>query len=178
MYFFELSVFWHFFGYFSSNAIHFLVVNKKIVSYFEKFKWVVVSYDWRIWWVVSCKSVFYRKGLRVFRQGLSLNKQPYMKWSLSLKAPNIGIIFSSYTLTYRVTTVYWPAKINKSQIYLFQLELWDSGETATRKYNHILPVLLWTFLSLMFTQVIYLSLLSLGGEAEHLSFCLRFLIHG
>jgi len=40
----------------------------------------------------------------------------------------------------RVTTVYWPAKINKSQIYLFQLELWDSGETATRKYNHILPV--------------------------------------
>ena len=139
-------------------------------------QWVVVSYDWRIWWVVSCKSVFYRKGLR---QGLSLNKKPYMK------ASNIGIIFSSYTLTSnillhicRVTTVYWPAKINKSQIYLFQLELWDSGETATRKYNHILPVLLWTFLSLMFTQLIYLSLLSLGGEAEHLSFCLRFLIHG
>ena len=114
-----------------------------------------------------------------------INSPKYMKWSLSLKAPNIGIIFSSYTLTSnillhicRVTTVYWPAKINKSQIYLFQLELWDSGETATRKYNHILPVLLWTFLSLMFTQVIYLSLLSLGGEAEHLSFCLRFLIHG
>ena len=59
----------------------------------------------------------------------------------------------------RVTTVYWPAKINKSQIYLFQLELWDSGETATRKYNHILPVLLWTFLSLMFTQVPYLILI-------------------
>ena len=37
MYFFELSAFWHLFGYFSSNAIHFLVVNKKIVSYFEKF---------------------------------------------------------------------------------------------------------------------------------------------
>ena len=37
MYFFELSVFWHLFGYFSSNAIHFLVVNKKIVSYFENF---------------------------------------------------------------------------------------------------------------------------------------------
>ena len=107
-------------------------------------------------------------GLRVFRQGLSLNKQPYMKWSLSLKAPKIGIIFSSYTLIpnillhiCRVTTVYWPAKINKSQIYLFQLELWDSGETATRKYNHILPVLLWTFLSLMFTQVTYLCLVLL-----------------
>ena len=37
MYLFELSVFWHLFGYFSSNAIHFLVVNKKIVSYFENF---------------------------------------------------------------------------------------------------------------------------------------------
>ena len=44
-------------------------------------------------------------------------------------------------LFFRVTTVYWPAKIDKSQIYLFHLELWDSGETATRKYNHILPVL-------------------------------------
>ena len=37
MYFFELSDFWHLFGYFSSNTIHFLVVNKKIISYFEKF---------------------------------------------------------------------------------------------------------------------------------------------
>ena len=27
--FFELSAFWHLFGYFSSKAIHFLVVNKK-----------------------------------------------------------------------------------------------------------------------------------------------------
>ena len=114
------------------------------------------------------RAFFYRKGLRVFCRDLSLNKQPYMKWSLSLKAPNIGIIFSSYTLIpnillhiCRVTTVYWPAKINKSQIYLFQLELWDSGETATRKYNHILPVLLWTFLSLMFTQVTYLCLVLL-----------------
>ena len=30
-------MFWHLFGYFSSNAIHFLVVNKKINSYFENF---------------------------------------------------------------------------------------------------------------------------------------------
>ena len=37
MYFLKLSAFWHLFRYFSSNAIHFLVVNKKIVSYFEKF---------------------------------------------------------------------------------------------------------------------------------------------
>ena len=40
MYFFELSAFWHLFEkykYFNSNLIHFLVVNKKTVSYFEKF---------------------------------------------------------------------------------------------------------------------------------------------
>ena len=37
MHFFELSAFWHFFGYFSSNAIHFLVVNEKNVSYLENF---------------------------------------------------------------------------------------------------------------------------------------------
>ena len=36
-FFFELLAFWHLFGYFSSNAIHFLVGNKKTVSYFEKF---------------------------------------------------------------------------------------------------------------------------------------------
>ena len=34
---FWLLAFWQLFGYFSSNAIHFLVVNKKTVSYFEKF---------------------------------------------------------------------------------------------------------------------------------------------
>ena len=36
-FFFFLLAFWHLFGSFSSNAIHFLVVNKKTVSYFEKF---------------------------------------------------------------------------------------------------------------------------------------------
>lgn len=40
----------------------------------------------------------------------------------------------------RVTTIYWPAKINRSHIFLFQLDFWDSGETASKKYNHILPV--------------------------------------
>ena len=41
----------------------------------------------------------------------------------------------------RVTTVYWPAKI-RNQIHLFHLDLWDCGEAATKKYNHILPVIL------------------------------------
>ena len=50
----------------------------------------------------------------------------------------------------RVTTVYWPAKINRSHIFLFQLDFWDCGETASKKYNHILPV------SIFFIQKIVL----------------------
>jgi hypothetical protein len=38
----------------------------------------------------------------------------------------------------RVTSIYWPAKI-RTQLFLFQLDLWDCGEAATKKYNHILP---------------------------------------
>ena len=60
-FFCELSAFGHLFEYF----IHFLVVNKKNRFLFWKIQWVVVSYDWRIWWVVSYKSVSYRKGMRV-----------------------------------------------------------------------------------------------------------------
>ena len=41
----------------------------------------------------------------------------------------------------RVTNVYWPAKVaNEQRVLVFNLELWDSGEAATKKYNHILPV--------------------------------------
>ena len=39
----------------------------------------------------------------------------------------------------RVTTVYWPAKVD-DRLILFNLEFWDCGESATKKYNHILPV--------------------------------------
>ena len=39
----------------------------------------------------------------------------------------------------RVTTVYWPVKVN-GKLLLVNLELWDAGESATKKYNHILPV--------------------------------------
>ena len=66
MYLFELSVFWHLFGYFSSNAIHFLVFNKKIVSYFEKFNGLLfpmIQEFYRSFLI--CKSVSYRKGMRV-----------------------------------------------------------------------------------------------------------------
>ena len=39
----------------------------------------------------------------------------------------------------RATSIYWPAKV-QTQLVLFQLDLWDSGETASKKYGHILPV--------------------------------------
>jgi GTPase SAR1 family protein len=39
----------------------------------------------------------------------------------------------------RVTNVYWPTKI-QTQLVLFQLSLWDAGETAGKKYGHIQPV--------------------------------------
>ncbi len=50
-FFFELAAFSHHFentNVFISNAIHFLVVDGKTVSDFEKNQWVVVSYDCRI----------------------------------------------------------------------------------------------------------------------------------
>ena len=39
----------------------------------------------------------------------------------------------------RVTNVYWPTKI-QTQLVLFNLCLWDAGDTAGKKYGHILPV--------------------------------------
>ena len=39
----------------------------------------------------------------------------------------------------RATSIYWPAKV-QTQLVLFQLDLWDSGETLSKKYGHILPV--------------------------------------
>ncbi len=40
----------------------------------------------------------------------------------------------------RVTNVYWPTKIRGTQLVLFQLSLWDAGETAGKKYGHVQPV--------------------------------------
>lgn len=40
----------------------------------------------------------------------------------------------------RVTTAFWPAKVYRQQLTLFELDLWDAGETASKKYGHILPV--------------------------------------
>ncbi len=47
------------------NAIDFLVVTRNRFLFWN-IQWVVVSYDWKIWWVVSYNSVSYRKRMHVF----------------------------------------------------------------------------------------------------------------
>ncbi len=66
--FIKSSVFWHLFlkntKHFNENAINFLAVTRNCFLCW-KIQWVVVSYDWKIWWVVSYNSVSYRKRMRV-----------------------------------------------------------------------------------------------------------------
>ncbi|KAL5490826.1 hypothetical protein EMCRGX_G016013 [Ephydatia muelleri] len=43
------------------------------------------------------------------------------------------------TLGIQTTTIYWPAKIASSRkVIVLELELWDSGERAMNKFDHIL----------------------------------------
>jgi len=39
----------------------------------------------------------------------------------------------------RTTKIYWPARI-QNQLVLFELDLWDSGDSSSKKYGHIQPV--------------------------------------
>lgn len=44
------------------------------------------------------------------------------------------------TLGIEVTTVYWPAKARASgRPIMFQLQFWDCGDGAMRKFEHLLP---------------------------------------
>lgn len=39
------------------------------------------------------------------------------------------------------TLVYWPVKLKKSgKVLFFRLQLWDCGENALRRFDHLLPV--------------------------------------
>jgi len=38
----------------------------------------------------------------------------------------------------RVTTLYWPAKVQNSLIF-FKLDIWEAGEGAAKKYGHVFP---------------------------------------
>ena len=72
MYFFELSAFWHLFGYFISNAIHFLVVNRKSLLILKNSILMIEEFDGSFLIRVS---VSYRKGMLVM-QCVEMHRNP------------------------------------------------------------------------------------------------------
>ena len=41
----------------------------------------------------------------------------------------------------QTSTVYWPAKMaDIDKIVMFQLQFWDAGENALKKFDHVMPV--------------------------------------
>lgn len=43
------------------------------------------------------------------------------------------------------TMVYWPVKLKESgRVLFFRLQLWDCGENALRRFDHLLPVRIFT----------------------------------
>ena len=65
--------------------------------------------------------------------------------------------FLSCFFLHRVTDVYWPAKVTQQKIVLFRLSLWDSGESATKKYSHIIPVSVQSKLRVLSLSVYFLK---------------------
>lgn len=48
---------------------------------------------------------------------------------------------SSITEGIETTVVYWPVKLRESgRVLFFRLQLWDCGENALRRFDHLLPV--------------------------------------
>lgn len=41
----------------------------------------------------------------------------------------------------QTTVVFWPAKLQASdRVVMFRFEFWDCGESALKKFEHMLPV--------------------------------------
>ena len=41
----------------------------------------------------------------------------------------------------QTSVVYWPAKITTlDRVVMFKLHFWDAGESALKKFDHVLPV--------------------------------------
>lgn len=41
----------------------------------------------------------------------------------------------------QTTVVFWPAKLQASnRVVMFRFEFWDCGESALKKFDHMLPV--------------------------------------
>lgn len=60
------------------------------------------------------------------------------RWYTEIKVISTCIFYISGIQT---TTLYWPGKIKQlNRSVIFQLQLWDAGETALKKFDHILSV--------------------------------------
>lgn len=67
-------------------------------------------------------------------------------WILWVKLTCATARFSSNTTVLvgiETTVVYWPVKLRESgRVLFFRLQLWDCGENALRRFDHMLPVCL------------------------------------
>jgi hypothetical protein len=55
----------------------------------------------------------------------------HAEW-LTSRTPSSGI---------QTTVVFWPAKLQASErVVMFRFEFWDCGESALKKFDHMLPV--------------------------------------
>lgn len=67
--------------------------------------------------------------------------------SSSFPAPRPSAPLLCFTPTspgIQTTVVFWPAKLKTSgRVVMFRFEFWDCGESALRKFDHMLPVSGW-----------------------------------
>lgn len=63
------------------------------------------------------------------------------KTSVVARLAGLSIPSTHYETTgIETTIVYWPVKIKDTgQVLFFRLQLWDCGETALRRFDHLLP---------------------------------------
>uniref|UniRef100_A0A8C6SZU1 Ciliogenesis and planar polarity effector 2 n=1 Tax=Neogobius melanostomus TaxID=47308 RepID=A0A8C6SZU1_9GOBI len=63
------------------------------------------------------------------------------KTSVVARLAGLSIPSTHYETTgIETTIVYWPVKIKDSgRVLFFRLQLWDCGETALRRFDHLLP---------------------------------------
>lgn len=48
---------------------------------------------------------------------------------------------SQFSSGIQTTVVFWPAKLKASdRVVMFRFEFWDCGESALKKFDHMLPV--------------------------------------
>ncbi|XP_071351367.1 ciliogenesis and planar polarity effector 2 [Trachinotus anak] len=63
------------------------------------------------------------------------------KTTLAARLAGLSIPYAHYETTgIETTVVYWPVKLRESgRVLFFRLQLWDCGENALRRFDHLLP---------------------------------------